>query len=151
MSYWKAYKAAGFKPNSKSASVLAAREDVQERVQQIHALALEDTKLDIKKVVGELEKIGFANMLDYVTIGDDGQPRLDWSRVTREQAAAIGEITVDEETDRNGVTTRKTKFKLLDKKGALVDLGRYLGMFVDRKEHTHKGIMFHVSKEDMQL
>ena len=32
------------------------------------------------------------------------------------------------------VTILKTRFKLVDKRAALVDIGKHIGMFVDRKD-----------------
>ncbi len=86
-------------------------------------------------MIRELAKIGFANMLDYITIGKDGDPYVDLSKLTREQAAAIGEVTVEDFTDGRGEDARdvrRVKFKLADKRGALVDLGRYFGLFTDK-------------------
>ena len=58
------------------------------------------------------------------------------SRITPEQFAAIGEV----QTDTIGDVSR-VKLKLLDKRGALVDLGRHLGMFVDKTEASVNGMI----------
>ncbi len=80
-------------------------------------------------------------MLDYIAVGDNGAARVDLSKLSREQAAAISEITVEEFTERTGEddkgkptfeNVRRTKFKLSDKRGALVDLGRHLKLFTDK-------------------
>lgn len=153
LSHYKAYKEAGYRPNSKSASQLAQNPLIVARVQELKDAVVAQTTLSIQKVLGELEKLGFSNMLDYVKIDqDDGSVEVDLRNVTREQAAAIGEITTDVTTNpRTGEVTKRVKFKLLDKKGALLDLGRYLGMFVDRKEVKVGGVMFHINKEDSEL
>jgi|GEM_PF-629860 len=93
------------------------------------------TEIEADAVIRELAKIGFANMLDYITIGKDGDPYVDLSKLTREQAAAIGEVTVEDFTDGRGEDARdvrRVKFKLADKRGALVDLGRHFGLFTDK-------------------
>jgi phage terminase small subunit len=148
-----AYREAGFSPNFKNASKLANRQEIQDRIREIHEHAVATTTLSVQKVLLELEKIGFSNMMDYIKIDPvDGQPVLDMRNMTREQAAAIGEITFEETTNpRDGTVTRRNKFKLLDKKGALVDLGRYLGMFVERKDIRVGGVMFHVNASDTAL
>lgn len=91
-----------------------------------------------EKIVAELAKLGFSNMQDYVgTL--DGEPYVDLSAVNRDQWAAVGEITVDRYTDGRGDEARevkRTKFKLADKRAALVDLGKHLGMFTEKVEHT---------------
>lgn len=152
----KAYMEAGFAKSSKSAKTLAEKPDIVARIAEIREevgrqLQL-NTGLTVERVAKELEKLGFANMLDYVKIDEDGQPELDFSELNRDKAAAIGEITTDVITNpRTGEVTKRTKFKLLDKKGALVDLGRYLGMWVDRKELKVGGVMFHISADDASL
>ncbi len=93
------------------------------------------TEVKADDVIRELVKIGFANMLDYITIGKDGDPYVDLSSLTREQAAAIGEVTVEDFIDGRGEdarSVRKIKFKLADKRGALVDLGRHFALFTDK-------------------
>ncbi len=98
-------------------------------------------KLDItaERVLRELALIGFANMADYMRVGPDGDPYLDFSAITRDQAAALTEVTVEDFKDGRGEDARevrKVKFKLADKRGALVDLGRHLKLFVDVVEHN---------------
>jgi len=45
-------------------------------------------------VIGELRKIGFANMLDYMKSTPKGDPYLDFSALTRDQgAAAAGQFS----------------------------------------------------------
>ncbi len=99
------------------------------------------TAADADQVIAELNLIAFSNMLDYMTIKDDGTVVIDFSAVDRDQAAAILELVVDEYTDGKGddaKPVKRMKFKLADKKGALVDLGRHLGLFPNRHELTGK-------------
>ena len=91
-------------------------------------------KLEIKTedVVRELALLGFSNMMDYIRTTDEGDAWVDLSALTREQAAAIGEITVEDFTDGRGEDSRnvrKVKFKLFDKRSALESLGKHLGIF----------------------
>ncbi|MDH7787663.1 phage terminase small subunit [Ochrobactrum sp. 19YEA23] len=110
-------------------------------VQEAIAKGREKTaaKLEITKerIVEELAKIGFSNMLDYMRAGTDGDPYLDFSDLTREQAAALSEVTVEGFKDGRGEDARdvrRIKFKLHDKKGALVDLAKMLGFMVEKHE-----------------
>lgn len=100
-------------------------------------------KLEItaERVVRELSLIGFCNMQDYMRIGADGDPYLDFSALTRDQAAALSEVTVEDFKDGRGDDARdvrRVKFKLSDKRAALVDLGKHLGLFRERVELTGK-------------
>ena len=89
-------------------------------------------------------KIGFANMGDYMRPGVDGDPVLDFSELSREQKAALAEVTVEDIKANRGKggddsrDIRRVKFKLYDKRAALVDLGKHLGVFAERHEHTGK-------------
>ena len=87
------------------------------------------------RVLRELCLIGFSNMADFVVAYEDGTATLDFSNMSRDQAAAIQEFVVDEYMDGRGEDARpvkRTRFKLADKKGALVEIGRHLGMFTDK-------------------
>lgn len=97
-------------------------------------------KLEVtaERVLKELALIGFANMDDYLSVSGEGDPFVDLSALTRDKAAAIGEVTVEDFKDGRGADARdvrRIKFKLLDKRAALVDLGRHLKLFTDVTEH----------------
>jgi phage terminase small subunit len=95
-----------------------------------------------EKIVAELAKLGFSNMQDYVGVTADGSPFVDLSAVDRDKWAAVGEITVDHINKREGDETKaveRVKFKLADKRAALVDLGKHLGMFTDKVQHSGAG------------
>jgi len=140
-----AYVEAGYKGNRKAASNLWTNVDIRSRVDEITGKVNERVidKLAITKerIVDELAKIGFSNMLDYMRAGADGDPYLDFSGLTRDQAAALSEVTVEDFKDGRGEDARdvrRVKFKLHDKKGALVDLAKMLGFVVEKHEHTGK-------------
>ena len=66
---------------------------------------------------------------------------LDVSSLTRDQAAALAEVTVEDFVDRCGEdahAVKRVKFKLHDKRAALVDLGRHLGLFETKRKHDGK-------------
>jgi phage terminase small subunit len=84
-------------------------------------------KLDVtaERIICELAKLGFSNMRDYLS--DEG--KLSMPLDDRDKMAAVGEYVV--EATPLGT---KTRFKLADKRAPLVDLGKHLGMFVERSE-----------------
>lgn len=134
-----AHEIAGFKPDDGNASKLARKPDVVKRVQEITGAAAERVGVTVERVIAELALLGFSNMQDYMRAGADGDPYLDFSGLTREQAAALVEVTVEDFKDGRGEQARdvrKVKFKLADKRAALVDIGKHLGMFKEHVEHS---------------
>ena len=85
-------------------------------------------------VLAELAKLGYANMSDFVVLQADGTPQFDISGLTRDQAAAIQEMTIDtyiEGSGEDGREVRSVKVKLAPKLGALEALGKHLKLFTD--------------------
>jgi len=108
----------------------------------IAALVAEKTqKFDISadNVLAHIANLAKANMMDFMVVGEDGQPDTDFSKLTREQAYAIQEITVDA-TGGTGDGERRqvmrTRFKLAGKEKPLEMLARYLKLLTDRVEVT---------------
>lgn len=121
---------------------LLANVSVAAAVSEAQQARSERTEITQDMVLRELGKIGFANMQDYMRVGADGDPYLDFSGLSRDQAAALIEVTVEDFKEGRGEDARdvrRVKFKLADKKGALVDIGKHLGMFKDRVEHSGPG------------
>lgn len=134
-----AYVLAGYKENDGNASTLADRPEIEARIKEIKRIGAEKAGVTIQRVTEELSKIGFCNMADYMKSGPDGDPYLDFSAITRDQAAALSEVTVEDFKDGRGADARdvrRVKFKLSDKRAALVDLGKHLGMFKDETRHS---------------
>jgi phage terminase small subunit len=121
------------------ASRLLRNAKVRAEFERRQAKLAEKLEITQERIIGELAKLGFANMLDYMRRGPDGDPYLDFSALSRDQAAALTEVTVEDFKDGRGEDARdvrRVKFKLADKRAALVDLGRHLGIFKDRVEHS---------------
>lgn len=103
------------------------------------------TEITQDMVLKELAKIGFSDIRKVIRWGNTtvrkainaegeeveetyhGIALIDSSEIDDETAAAIAEVS----EGRDGL-----KVKLHDKKSALVDIGRHLGMFTDRIDHT---------------
>jgi hypothetical protein len=104
---YQAYIDAGFAKVSAAQSpsrlLKSQRAGIRDRVAKIlqeHAriraevtkLAIEHSGITQARVAVELGRIGFANMMDYMRIDPaTGDPTLDWSGLTREQASALTE------------------------------------------------------------
>jgi phage terminase small subunit len=134
--------AAGY--SAKTADVKASQLLAEVKVQRLvdGLLSKRASKLELKaeQVVEELRRLAFSNMMDYMEIDEDGQPRgLNLSNLTRDQAAAIQEVSEDTTGGQGDGERRlvlRRKFKLADKRGSLELLGRHLGMFQDNVKVT---------------
>jgi phage terminase small subunit len=102
-------------------------------------IAIEHSGITLARVAAELGRVAFSNMMDYMRIDPaTGDPSLDWSSLTREQASALTEVTVDDYIDGRGENARdvrKVKFKLGDKRAALMDIAKLFGWIVEKREN----------------
>jgi len=127
------------KTATEQGSRLLTNVKVQDAIAKGQSKTAEKLEITKDRIVEELAKIGFSNMLDYMRSNIDGDPYLDFSKLTREQAAALAEVTVEDFKDGRGEDARdvrRVKFKLHDKKGALVDMAKMLGFMVEKHDHT---------------
>lgn len=145
-----AYERAGYAPSRKNAQRLRSNEGVSRRIEEILSLAAERTGVTIERIAGELAKIGFSDIRKAVrwhssriTEEDnpDGGDILVIKNIVTNTVEVIGSDEIDDDTaaaiseisqnEKGGL-----KIKLHDKRAALVDLGKYLGMFRDKVELT---------------
>lgn len=131
----KAYVKAGYKPDPKNAARLTKNDGVRTRIDEILALAADNVGVTIERVLSELAKIGFANIADYLDLSGDA-PVIALAAVSRDKLAALSEISTETAMERSSGDepreVRKVRIKMWDKKGALVDLGKHLGMFREK-------------------
>ncbi|MEA2036159.1 MAG: terminase small subunit [Nanoarchaeota archaeon] len=98
-------------------------------------------EITAEKVLQEIAKMSFANMDDYITHTEDGEAFVDLSKLTRDQAAALTEVSVDSYFDSKRVV-KKTKIKLADKKANLQLLGQHLNLFEEKEQ---KPVEIHIN------
>ena len=140
-----AYVAAGFESDRGNAARLSRNPDIQDRIDELMQGTVKRHEHTIDAVLHELARIGFANMLDYIEVQDDGTAVIDLAGLDRAHAAAIGELTVEQLPPAKGddaaaePRVQKVRFKLLDKLGALEKLGKHLGLSPSRFEHSGPG------------
>lgn len=112
------------------------RRSIEEKMEE-HLASFDIT---CEKIVKELAHLAFSNMADYMAPAGDGSFFVDFSKLSREQSAAIQEITVDEYYEgrgENAQRVKKVRFKLGDKKGALDTLARWRKMLTDKTEMSN--------------
>ena len=120
-----------------AASRLLSNVKVQTLVATLTKKHADKLDLSAEKVLSELSSVGLSNMLDYIRTTEEGSAYVDLSNLTREQSAAIQEVTVDEYVEGKGKHARKvkrTKLKLVDKIRSLELLGKHLKLFTERIE-----------------
>lgn len=114
--------------------------DIKKYISKLKRKRSEKTEITAEKVLKEIAKMAFSNLADYIKISKDGTAEIDLRKLTREQAAALSEVTVDDDS----IGGQKVKIKLHDKLKGLEQLGRHLKLFTDRTELdgevTFKGI-----------
>lgn len=128
-----------------------SKPDIQAAIQIAMDKRSKRTEITADRVLQEIAKLGFSNMLDYITVQDNGLASIDLSALDREQAAAITELTVttrkeyDKENEKSD-TIETVKFKIADKGVNLERLGKHLKLFTDKVElSAPEGVVFNMS------
>ena len=121
----------GYSKSYAKSQSIALRKQLAPLIMEYQEAAKKITAISVAKVQTELASMGFANVLDYFDIDEDGSVRpKQLNHLTRDQAAAIQEVEVIPFTDKNGLEIMVIgKLKLADKRANLVELGKTLGMF----------------------
>lgn len=132
---------AGYSPDSAAmiGSDNLRKPNIARAIGKAQQARLNRAELTGDMVIAELRKLGFANMQDYMSSTPEGDPFLDFSALSRDEAAALQEVTVEDYREGRGDGARevkRVKFRLADKRAALVDLGKHLKLFVERHEVT---------------
>lgn len=152
MSATDAYADAGYSGDRTAASRLSTNVNVQARVAEILSAGAERAEINQEMVLRELAKIGFSDIRKAIkwnghlvteednpdggdvlvvkTIVSNHVTLIDSEDLDDDTAAAIAQISQN--------ATGGISLKMHDKKGALVDIGRHLGMFRDKVEVTGK-------------
>ena len=92
----------------------------------------ERTRVEGDRVVLELARIGFSDLREIASWGEDGFAYKASDELTDEAAAAIAGIVETATRTRDGRERRTRTVKLHSKLRALELLGRHLGIFTDR-------------------
>lgn len=167
-----AYVEAGFKPDRGNASRLQRNDSIRQRIDELleweqaverkaTEKAVEKLAITKERVLAELAKIGFSDIRRVVkwqsglvteednteggdvavikTVVTNNVHLVSSEEVDDDTAVAIAEIS---QTSTGGL-----KVKLHDKRAALVDMGKHLGMFIERRENNNTN--FTISSEPL--
>ena len=86
------------------------------------------------RVLQELWKIATSNIKDYTTTDKDGDTVVDLNMISRDNAAALSELTI--ETSKGKQKIKRIRVKPYDKISAIIQVGKQLGMFKEQVEHS---------------
>lgn len=133
-----AYIAAGYKPHTSNPARLSGNERIKARVAELLGRAASKTEITVARVLEEFGKIAFA---DIRGIFGPGGNLINPGDMTDEMAAAVQsvEVIVRRVPGDEKHVEEVHKLKLHDKLGALTQVARHLGMFVDRSQVEHAG------------
>lgn len=130
---------------------ILARQSVQDYILHLQTEISMRSLVKLPRLQEELERIAFANWLDYGYVDDKGQMVIDLRGMDPSHASAIAEIEVTELFRPRG---RKTKIKLHDKNAAIDKLVRILGGYNDTvtvKNITREDIQAAIEKMKQRL
>lgn len=133
---------AGYSPKTARAqgARLLTDADIQAALALGQKARSERTEIAQDRVVRELARIGFGNLRNLMSWDGESVRFKASDDLTEDEAAAIAAVESETVTrtdfDGNTETKVKLKLKLWDKNAALTNLGRHLGMFVDKTEHS---------------
>lgn len=156
-----AYQDAGFKANRGNAATLKQKQSIQDRVSELleweqtverkaTEKAIDKLAITKERVLAELAKIGFSDIrkaikwqgqLETEEDNPDGGDVLVVRNIVSNHVQLISSEDLDDDTagaiaEVSQNATGGIKIKMYDKKGALVDIGKHLGMFVEKHEHS---------------
>jgi phage terminase small subunit len=117
----------------KTASDLLAKPDIQEEVARRMKLREKRTEITQDRVLAELANIAFFDIRK--TVDQEGRP-LPLNQLDNETARAIISADICKFGNAEVGIGEITKLRFSDKRAALVDIGKHLGMFKDKIEVT---------------
>lgn len=118
------------KTAAQQASRLLTKVNIQRRIAELQAARAERTEINQDKVLKELACLGHSNIKDYIKHAADGFIQFkDIDKISEEDAKAIESIKVNYKEGR-------IEFKLHSKTRTLDMIGRHLGIFTDKIEHS---------------
>lgn len=124
---------AGYSPDSAASigSENMQKPDIRARIDKAIALQSKRTGINADRVVRELARVALANADDII----DADSATIKEGVSRDDTAAIASVRVKTVPTADGTSVER-EIKLHDKLKALEQLGRHLGMFTDKLEHS---------------
>lgn len=115
--------------------------EVQQAIQQAQQERKQRTQVDADRVLLELSRIAFSDVMEHYEADEFGRLSLT-DTAPSGASAAVASIKRKTRTfttkEGDTTTTHEVEYKVWDKNTALANLGKHLGLFVERHEVTGK-------------
>lgn len=133
----KAATRAGYseKTAQEQSSRLLSNVIVRTEVERRQRIMAARTEVSAERVIREFARIAFADMRTFVNWDADSVNLKDSEDLDSDDTACVAEVSQTISKDGGSI-----KFKLHSKTDALTQLGRHLGLFVDKVEHDFTGL-----------
>ena len=144
-----AARKAGYLQPENKACLLLKDERILAELEKLRAVRSEELKVEFNDIAKELMKTVNSNIDDFMIRHEDGTVSFTLACASRNQIAAVSEITVE---DENGKSSRRVvkediedaintglnikKIKLHDRNAAAEKLARMMGWLKDKVEHS---------------
>lgn len=142
------YKGTGIRV---TVSHLLTQANIQQRINELREKAADKATTSAAEVIAELVSLGFWNIHDFVNADNTIKKLHD---IEAKKTRAVVGIKVTERifgSSENPIKEIATELKLVDKRSALVDLGRHLGIFEkDNRQKADAISQFMTLSESLQ-
>ena len=119
---------------AETSSRLISYANIKSYITELQAGKSKKTEVTAERVLLELSRIGFSNIVDYL---NEGFQIKDLHKLKRSKCAAIKSIEVTE-TTIEGVTKTQAKFTMHNKLEAIDKIAKHIGFF--EKDNNQKGL-----------
>lgn len=105
---------------------------MQGYIEVVRAEMLASMMVTKDNVLAELSKLAHSNMVNFYEIDEEGDPVIDLSGITHEQAAALTMLEITTTKDvKTKEETKKVKIRIAPKQSALELIGKHFKLFTD--------------------
>lgn len=142
--YLKVYPDSSREAAWSSGSRLLGIAKVSEEIKRLRKERSERCTVEADDIIKELKLLAFSDMEDYVEFGPTGVTLKEISELPPEMSRAIAKVSHHLGAEGAGIV----EFKLHDKRPALVDIGKHIGMFPNKHElELPQGLTVNISSK----
>ncbi len=146
-----AYIRAGFTVSSPEVAAVEAHRllrnpNVQREIEKLQEELRDRSELSADMIIQELRSLGFWNIQDFINTANEIKDLTKLSRKTTKPVIGIkSQVKTYKQEDGTVVKEVTAELKMHDKRGALVDLGKHLGIF--EKDNEQKSFKIKVTRK----